>query len=217
MDLIVGGGKYGCQAVEYLRRNHRDFTLVDKDSNCLAARKYGIPSSTKVGETGEFFVKGDLAEAFALIMKLKPEYVFPTAPIHIAAELAKIKFKLEPWTEPINGILINLPQAVVLHVGRGNLIVSFNRDKDCFEKCNAPEVCPSTKIRRPCTMDRLMKFAYPECFLLISYQMSPGMGALKGTEILEFLNRAEKEEKFVVATACDCHGVFTGFKKTNAL
>ena len=217
MDLIVGGGKFGCQAVEYLRKNHRDFTLVDKDPNCLAVREYGIRSSTKVGEAGEFFVKGDLSEALVLIMELKPEYVFPTAPTHIAAELAKTKFGLEPWTEPINRILVNLPQAVVLHVGRGNLIVSFNRDKDCFEKCDTPEVCPSTKIRKPCTMDRLMKFAYPEAFLLISHQMSPGMGALKGSEILEFFSWVEKQEKFVVATACDCHGVFTGFKKTVTL
>jgi hypothetical protein len=44
--------------------------------------------------------------------------------------------------------------------------------------------------------------------------MAPGMGALKGSELLEFFNWAETKTEFVVGTACDCHGVFSAFKKT---
>jgi hypothetical protein len=62
-------------------------------------------------------------------------------------------------------------------------------------------------------MDKLMRFACPEGFILISHQMAPGMGALKGSELLEFFDWAEKKERFVVATACNCHGFFTAFKK----
>jgi hypothetical protein len=164
---------------------------------------------------GEFFVQGDLSTSLSLIIKLKPEYVFPTAPVHVAAELAKIRFKLAPWEEAIKYILPNLPPVVVLQAGRGSLVVSYNRDKTCFEKCSAPEVCPSSRIKKPCSMDRLMRFACPESYILISYQMSPGMGALHGSDILEFLDWAENKEQFVLATACDCHGVFTSFKKAD--
>jgi hypothetical protein len=139
--------------------------------------------------------------------------VFPTAPIHIAAELAQSKFKLAPWDDAIDCILANLPPSVILQAGSGSLIVSYNRDKDCIEKCEAPEVCPSTRKRKPCTMDKLMKFACPEGFILISHQLAPGMGALKSNELLEFFDWAEKKEKFVVATACACHGFFTALKK----
>ena len=215
MDIIVGGGKYGCEAVEYLRKKGRGFVLVDIDPSCLAVKRFGLKSSTQIGTEGEYFLQGGIAIVLELIDALKPEYIFPTAPIHIAAELAKIKFKLAPGDEEINSILANLPSTVVLRAGRGNLIVSYNRDKNCIEKCEAPEVCPSTQKRKPCTMDRLMKFAYPEGFILISHQMATGMGALKGSELREFFDWAEKKERFVIATACNCHGFFTAFQKVH--
>jgi hypothetical protein len=216
MDIIVGGGKYGCEAVEYLRKKGRGFVLVDIDPNCLAVKRFELKSSAQIGTEGEYFLQGGIATVLELVDTLKPDYVFPTAPIHIAAELAKIKFKLVPWAEEINSILANLPSTVILRAGRGNLIVSYNRDKNCLEKCEAPEVCPSTQKRRPCTMDRLMKFAYPEGFILISHQMAPGMGAFKGSELLKFFDWAEKKDKFVIATACNCHGFFTAFKKVHS-
>jgi hypothetical protein len=213
MDIIVGGGKYGCAAVEYLRKKRKGFVLVDKDPNCLAIKKYKLKTTFNIDAEGEFFIQGEIAVVSQLIARLKPEYVFPTAPIHIAAELAQSKFKLAPWDEAIDCILANLPPSVILRAGSGNLIVSYNRDKECIEKCEAPEVCPSTRKRKPCTMDRLMKFACPEGFILISHQLAPGMGALKSNELLEFFDWAEKKEKFVVATACACHGFFTALKK----
>jgi hypothetical protein len=216
MDIIVGGGKYGCKAVEYLRKKRKGFVLVDKDPNCLAVKKYKLKTAFDIDAEGEFFIQGEIAVLSQLIERLKPEYVFPTAPIHIAAELAQSKFKLAPWDEAINYILANLPPSVILRAGSGNLIVSYNRDKECIEKCEAPEVCPSTRKRKPCTMDRLMKFACPEGFILISHQLAPGMGALKSNELLEFFDWTEKKEKFVVATACACHGFFTALKKSSA-
>jgi hypothetical protein len=213
MDIIVGGGKYGCIAVEYLRKNRHGFVLVDKDPNCLATKRFRLKPSAQIGAEGEQFLEGDISQVLALIERLKPAYVFPTAPIHIAAELAKSKFELAPWDEVIDCILANLPPSVVLQAGKGNLIVSYNRDNDCLERCDAPEVCPSTGKRKPCTMDKLMRFAYPEGILLISYQLAPGMGALKGSELLEFFAQVEKKDKFVVATACGCHGFFTALKK----
>jgi len=213
MDIIVGGGKYGCMAVEYLRKKRKGFVLVDKDPNCLAVKRYKLKTAFEIDAEGEHFIQGEIATVSQLMTRLKPEYVFPTAPIHIAAELVKSKFELEPWNEVIDCILANLPSSVVLRVGSGNLIVSYNRDKECIEKCEAPEVCPSTRKRKPCTMDKLMKFACPEGFILISHQLAPGIGALKGSELLEFFAQVEKKDKFVVATACDCHGFFTALKK----
>jgi hypothetical protein len=43
--------------------------------------------------------------------------------------------------------------------------------------------------------------------------MAPGMGAIKGSELLDFFNWAKTREKFIVATACDCHGVLNAFQK----
>ncbi len=213
MDLIIGGGKYGCYAIEYLRQKEKGFVVVDTDPNCLAVKRFGLKTFENIGSKGECFVNGGLPKVLALIYDLKPEYVFPTAPVHIAADLVKIKFDLVPWSEAATAILPKLPEVVVLQAGRGKIVVSFNRDHDCVEKCSMPEVCPSSKIKKPCTMTKLMRFASPEAFILISYSMAPGMGALKGSELLELFNWAKTKEKFIVATTCDCHGVFSAFQQ----
>ncbi len=212
-DIIIGGGKYGCHAIDLLKEKERSFVVVDVDPNCQAMKRFELKISDQIHFNGEQFVQGDLKKAVELIDLLKPEYVFPTAPVHIAADMAQIKFALSPWVEAINGILPNLPPTIVLFAGKGKLIVSFNRDHKCLEMCSMPEICPSSKIRKPCTMTRLMSFASPESFILVSHSMAPGMGALKGTELLEFFRWAETKREFVVGTACDCHGVFSAFKK----
>jgi len=215
MDIIVGGGKYGCDAVELLRQKGKGFVVVDINPRCLAVKRFGLKVSSRIGSEGEHFVQGDLSKVLELLERVKPEFLFPTAPVHIAADLAKIKFDLEPWAEGINSVLPKLPQTVVLQAGKGKLIVSFNRDNNCVEKCAMPEVCPSSGTRKPCTMTKLMGFASPEAFILVSHSMAPGMGALKGSELLEFFEWAKTKEKFLIGTACDCHGVFTAFQNVS--
>ena len=187
--------------------------MVDTDTKCLAVKRFRLKMTPEVSSDRESFVKGDLSTVLKLLESLKPEYVFPTAPVHIAADLARVKFNLEPHPDLINTILPKLPEVVVLQSGKGKLVASFNRDTDCVEKCTMPKVCPSSRISKPCTMIELFRFACPDAFILISYSMAPGMGALKGKELLEFLDWVKTKEDFIVATACDCHGVLNAFKK----
>jgi hypothetical protein len=213
MNLIVGGGKYGCYAIEYLRQKKKGFLVVDTNPNCLAVKRFSLKIFELHSSNGESFVNGGLPKVLELIDEMNPEYVFPTAPVHIAADLAKLKFNLVPWSEAITDMLPRLPEAVVLHAESEKLVVSFNKGHECIEKCSMPEVCPSSGIKKPCTMTKLMRFASPEAFILISYSMAPGLGALKGSELSELFKWAETKERFIVATACDCHGVFSAFQK----
>ena len=213
MNIIAGGGKYGCEAIEYHRTKELNFILVDLDPNCLAVKRYNLKTKDNLNANSESFIFGDMKTVLDLIQKYDFIYLFPTAPIHVAAELVKIKFSLAPWSEAIDTILAKIPPSIILRAGRGNLVVSYNRDKNCVDKCGTPEICPSTGKSKPTTMDRLMRFAYPRGIFLESYQMDPGMGALKISEIKNLFNRVEKEDNFVVATTCDCHGVFSAFYK----
>jgi len=213
LDLIVGGGKYGSRAVEFLRSKSRGFVLVDVDPNCQAVKCFRLKVSQNPSQDGEHFVEGGLSKTLELIDALKPEYVFPTAPIHIVAEMAKLRFTLTPWMEVINCILPKLPQSVVLRAGQGGIVLSFNRDNHCRENCAMPEICPTSHVKKPCTMTRLMGYAYPEAFILVSHSMAPGMGALEGGELTTFFDWAAGKAEFVVGTACDCHGVFSAFRK----
>ncbi|NHW23814.1 MAG: hypothetical protein HA489_06160 [Archaeoglobales archaeon] len=200
MDIIVGGGRFGLKAAEYLISQGRDFILLDSNPNCEAAKKLGI----KVYDAG--------AEKLAEIAeRVSPEWIFPTASVHVVAEAVKDYF--EPWNEAIDFILSGVPSRLIVSVGKGGIILSYNRDKTCIENCVSPEICPVTKIKRPCPMSEIIRFAYPEAMVLISHQIAPGLGAIRGFDFLETVRRAKEKEKVVLATACDCHAVITALKR----
>lgn len=81
MDVVYGGGKYGKEAVEWLIENGREFVVIDVDENCLVNREMDVE------KFGGRFLKGEIRELLDVIEEEKPEYIFPTAPIHIAASL----------------------------------------------------------------------------------------------------------------------------------
>ncbi len=213
MDLVIGGGKYGCKAVEYLRESNRDFVVVDVNPNCEVVKVFNLKKSDKIKSKGKYFIQGDLSKVLEVLEIVKPEFVFPTAPIHIAAELARIKFNLKPWSEEVDRILTGLPMRVVVSCGTGTITVSYNRDSICLENCSSPDVCPVTKLKKPCPMYELIRFAYPNAFVLISQQLKPGLGAILGGDLIEFLKWAEDKDRFVVATSCKCHGVITALTR----
>ena len=216
MDVIVGGGRYGVEAAEYLQRRSRSFVVLDPNPECLAVRELRLRRVSSLGEVegeGEYFIPSDISLLADMVLELKPEYVFPTAPIHVAAEAVRIKFDFQPWPEVVDCIAAGLPFRVIVSSGRGGLVVSYNRDHDCLEKCSAPDVCPVTKIRKPCPMHELVRFAWPDAVVMVSQQLEPGLGAVSGRDFAELIERAEKSDRIVVATACRCHGVITALKK----
>lgn len=178
-------------------------------------KSFQLKSSNSPSLDEETFVRGGLSSVLNLIETLKPEYIFPTAPVHIAADLVDLKYNLIPWPEAIGAILTRLPPVTVLKAEKGKLVASFNRGYQCVDKCSMPKLCPSSGISKPCTMTELFRFACPEAFILVSYSMAPGMGALRGEEVLSFLESVKSKDKFAVATVCDCHGVLDCFMKTN--
>lgn len=199
VDIVVGGGKFGLKAVEFLLAKKRDFIVMDPSDDCEAAKAFKAN-----------FVKAKAEDLPKLVEKFKPEWIFPTAPVHVVAEAIKHRFK--PWNEKVNEILAGIPMKIVVSVGRGSVVVSYNRDKVCVENCSSPEVCPVTKLKRPCPMFELIKFACEEARVLVSHQLAPGLGAIRGEDFLAVLKEAEKAEKIVVATACKCHGIITALK-----
>ncbi len=213
MDIIVGGGRYGLEAARYLRESGRSFVVLDPDENCLAARELKLPPYGS-GKR-EMYFKGGVGKLPELISELNPELVFPTAPTHVAAEMLAAKYDLEPWLDVVDCILSALPAKVVVAAGRGSIVVSYNRDHTCVQNCSAPDVCPVTKIKKPCPMYELVRYAYPWGFTLESHQLKPGLGALKGEDLMKLMEWADKQDRIVVSTACRCHGVITALKRRN--
>ena len=216
VDLVFGGGKYGVEAVQYLLSRNRSFVVVDVDPKCLVVRNYRLPRiplkniGKLTGGGGEgYFVEGGVYEALKIIEELEPEHVFPTAPIHLSAALIQEKFKLSPWFEGIDSILSGLPVKVIVSVGRGSVVVTYNRDYECQPNCSAPDRCPVTGILKPAPMYRMLEFAAPRGFIIQSHQLKPGIGALKGDELDLLFKWAYGKRELIVGTACRCHGVIT--------
>lgn len=216
MDVVVGGGKYGVEAAKYLRERSRSFVILDTNPECVAVKELNLQIADKVDDVdmdgGEYFLKGGAEDLFDLVLYLRSEYIFPTAPIHVAAEAVKVKFKMEPWNDVVDCIMSGLPFKVIVSAGMGSVVVSYNRDNNCLDKCLAPDICPVTKIKKPCPMYDLIKFAYPEAFVLVSQQLEPGIGAITGEDFLRLSEWVEKKRRIVLATACRCHGVITALK-----
>lgn len=218
ISLVVGGGKYGSEAVDYLLSKSKPFVVVDESEECYVLKNYKlkrvrVEEIRKIDASTNYFLKGGISEALKVIEIIKPEYIFTTAPIHVAAALIKVKYNLKEWNEGINYVLAGIPFKVVISVGRGSAVVSYNRDKTCKLKCEAPEVCPITKIKKPCPMYELLRFAAPDGIILQSHQLKPGLGALNGKEVLDLLESCKDKDKIVVGTACKCHGVVTALKR----
>ncbi len=212
MDIVYGGGKYGLKAVEYLIRNNRNFVVIDIDSKCEVMRKLKLPDFKDENE-GNSFLKGDVKDLIKLFQKLDPEYVFPTAPIHIAGAFVAEIHGLDVWYDGIDYALSGLPPKIILSAGKGSIVVSYNRDHECLENCSAPDVCPVTKMRKPAPMYDMLKFAVPDGFIIESIYLKPGLGAIKGQDLKNLIEWAEKKDKVIVGTACRCHGVLSSFRR----
>ncbi len=208
--VVIGGGKYGLEAVEYLMRKSMSFVLFDSNPKCLAASKLGLRVNERNG-----IVVGGIEKVAEIFDALKPDLVFPTAPVHVAAEMIRIKLGYRPEPKAVDCILPSLPQKLIVSAGRGGIVLSYNRDYDCIPKCSAPDICPVTKIKKPCPMYELVRFAIPDGFLLVSHQIEPGLGAIKGEDVRNAIRWAEKREEVIVATACRCHGVISALRRSS--
>ncbi len=212
VDIVFGGGRYGLEAVEYLLKNGRKFVVIDPDKDCAVTRKIKL-SEFNENRRGNSFLQGSAKELAELFFVLRPEFVFPTAPVHMAALLLSEIFQLRPWNERIDYILSGIPPKVILSVGRGSIVVSYNRDEDCVPNCNAPDVCPVTKTKKPAPMYETLRFAAPDGFIVESIYLKPGLGAVRGEDIEKLVEWAKSRDRLVVGTACRCHGVLSSFRR----
>lgn len=212
MEIIFGGGKYGLEAAEYLMSEGKSFVVIDSDENCLVKRVLKLPGYRE-GMNENSFIRGGIAELVKLFFELQPEYVFPTAPIHVAGAFLMEQFGFDVWYEGVDLALSGIPMKVVLSAGRGSVAVSYNRDRDCIPRCRAPDVCPVTGIKKPAPMYELVRFAIPDGFVIESHYLRPGLGAIRGERLREMVEWAESREKVLVATACRCHGVITALRR----
>lgn len=199
--VVIGGGVYGVACGRYHLDRGLQCAVVDPNPACLAAES--------LRSCGCVLIHGGIAAALRVILAERPAYVFPTAPLHVAAALVQAHSRRTPDIDGTALLSCRIPPAILVSVGEGSLVVSYNPGGKCLSACAAPQVCPSTGWARPLPLFALLRQTFPGAWILESLQLAPGIGALSGEDVITVLETSERRGPMIVGTACRCHGIVT--------
>jgi hypothetical protein len=232
--FIMGGGKFGTNALRYLKANGCKIIVADINPDCQAKSEVTVQTnvlkvldSLKNGHAA--FLEGNAIDLLLAIMeKSVPDLIVTAIPGNIIAEvvkgwLAKHKLKLETYNEVIPKVLENIPKSLLSFVDKdlGVVIVSYMpAPMRCRKNCMPPKnVCALTGRTKLTSMDRLLKFCvYNQTDIsriLLSKQLTGGLGAVEGIKLCSLFEQLEKLHApytLAIGTACDCHGVLNLLK-----
>lgn len=227
--FVMGGGKFGTNAVRYLKSKGAKVLVVDINPNCPARSEadvlttdLGVLDSLK--ERQATFIVGDAVDVLVTLLENKMlDMVVTAIPGNAIAKvveacLMKRGIKLEPYSEIIPKVLENIPESLVSLVDHmfGIIVVSYMPSNiKCIENCTPPEnVCALTGRPKIASMNKLLEFSvysYTDfSWIFYSTQLTGGLGAINGNELNSLLKRLANIKRhcsLTIGTACDCHGI----------
>jgi len=233
---VMGGGKFGTEALRYLKANDAKVLVVDLNPTCKAKTEADIETATvkvrgtlKNGQAA--FLVGDAVEHLLNLLEVDvPDMVVTAIPSNAVAKvvatwLYKAGYKLEPHQDIIQQVLSNIPESLVSFVNKENavIVVSYMPpNMQCRENCVPPkDFCASTGRPKLASMNKLLDFSIYSLtnlsVILKSEQLKGGLGAINGSQLFSLLKKLiNRQESFTLAvgTACDCHGIINLFKIT---
>lgn len=209
--IIIGAGHFGQRAAAILKSvPHTSLWVVDRDVTQL--RKMGNIGAKRIAEDGIRFLAKHLSHLASSTL------IIPAVPVHLAFEWLRtcMDGKGTVTKVPVpKSFRLRLPHAMD---GReGSLLASY-ADFRCPEDCPEPASrCTATGKARGTPLYRLLVEASPRGFnvhVIRSRQLAPGVGGYRVKDLKEFLGKISEggKEKWLVATACRCHGIVTAMQ-----
>jgi len=208
---VIGVGQFGYHAVKSLSKRHKNwhFVLVDPvEENLLKARGVNrtIEKADGVAFLNEHLRTGNL-----------PSWIIPALPVHLAAQWCHVRMGLDKLSRVEIPLEIDLILPNPMRGIDGDLYVS-NADFICPGNCNEPDdFCTVTK--KPRKQDMYVTLGNVELkpfksIVVQSRQLGPGVGGYKPAQLFSLLEKIDRiNGKFLLSTACRCHGVMTGFSR----
>jgi hypothetical protein len=209
--IVIGAGHFGQRAAALLNSAQLgSLWLVDRDVTKL--KKIGKIGAKRIAEDGVHF----LAKHFS---HLAPStFIIPAVPVHLAFEWLRSyinqKGALEQLPVP-KGFALRLPHT--WDGSEGSLLASY-ADFRCPEDCSEPaNRCTVTGKKRGTPLYRLLTELEPRGFqvhVIRSRQLAPGVGGYRVRDLKELLRKVSegRKGKWLVATACKCHGVISAMQ-----
>lgn len=248
--IIVGGGKFGKKALDFATKSKFKTILIDINPNCFCTKYTDKKlddiddfNFKELSSGKSYFLNDDVKIIYRLMPLLNPEYVIPVVPIHLMANLVitllnENAIKLSPNKKLAEYLRLKGNKELILsnNIEQGVIYFSHAKiDEICPDNCAGPlNYCPNFKREKDITITQYLKDFYHsnEIFkiektdvvnitvILESWQLSAGLGGLKGKDIDIILKELKsnlellKTQKFnvIIATTCNCHGVLNLFK-----
>jgi hypothetical protein len=209
--IIIGAGHFGQRAAALLKAvPHTSLWIVERDIPTL--KKLGTMGAKRIAEDGVRF----LAKHFS---HLAPStFIIPAVPVHLAFEWLRTYMN-----ERGTVATVPVPKSFGLRLphtwdgSEGSLLVSyadFRCPADCPEPANR---CTVTGKARGTPLYRLLAEAAPRGFrmhVIRSRQLAPGVGGYRVKDLKDLLGKVSegRKAKWMVATACKCHGTVTALQ-----
>ncbi|MFP4256741.1 MAG: potassium transporter [Desulfobacterales bacterium] len=203
---IIGCGRFGKIALDRLsaQKGEKIFMVVDPDQDSLPEPSAGVKL---IEQDGVSFLKKHLEE------KNAPDWIIPAVPVHLAArwcisDSGALNVKA---CAPPGELKHQIPNPVF--GPSGDVYTSYAEFK-CPDNCPEPEDhCPATgKKREQNLFEKLQQIEVPgfEILVVRSRQLAPGVGGYKPEDLFGLQKSlSEKPGRYLIATACRCHGVIT--------
>lgn len=204
---VVGAGKYGIKAGLWIKNKYPNINL-----KIIDIKEEITNQNLKVN----FIHTNDVVSFLDKKIGENSVLIIPCIPIHLAFEfILKI---LNPNYEKANIFdEINKKYPNEIFSNKDTIYTSI-ADFICPEDCPAPaNYCFKTGKKREYNLydyieSKEDKF---EAFVIKSYQIFPGVGGYSSRQLLDCLENIKKsnKNKFLISTACRCHGVINFLKK----
>jgi len=209
--FIIGAGHFGKRAASILsQKTDSSLSILDKDEHRLLEIK-GITIKKIRCDGIDFLVRN--------FHFLSPtNIIIPAIPVHLASEWLKqyLDDGLEvKQIEVPKGITPFLPHT--WHGSEGSLLVSY-ADFQCPDDCPEPAgYCTVTGDKRKSPLYELLgqlKLSDFKVHIIRSRQLAPGLGGFRVDDLKSLAARVRDEGigRWLVGTACRCHGTVTALK-----
>ncbi len=208
--FIIGAGHFGNRAARLLsRESDVPVFVVDLDPKRLSELDCLQVKVIKCDGI-DFLVRNlDLMDPMNTIV--------PAVPLHLAFEWLKACLDGEGDVKQLlvpEEIKVTLPHT--WPGSEGSLLVSY-ADFVCPDDCSEPEYCSVTGERRDTPLYDLLERLDVSGFqthVIRSYQLAPGLGGYKAADLAKAAQNLRRHEKvrWLLGTACKCHGILTAFE-----
>ena len=227
--FVMGGGKFGTNALRYFTDKDAKVLVADINHDCLAHSQVNFISDqidvfdSLVGGQSALVI-GDAVEILLATIKRHNLDLLVTAirgnAIAKIVEVYVTKHgkKFEPYTSAFSEVLKSIPESLVSFTDNDSatIVVSYMpANLRCRENCFPPKgFCPETGRLKQATMYKRLMFSIfgltDVSGVLMSKQFTGGLGAIEGKDLLSLLKQLDNiKSPYIIAvgSACDCHGI----------